>query len=135
MALGCTESSPEPPSRPDYVPQDAEWIGGWDGGRWHHCKLQTNGLIECTQWAYGDVYTTQNFKLCGPQNPSKWAGFISGSGEDRVSTKATAFELVPVGPMTVYKEGKLWKDETENARSLFPGELDISCPVQLVPGS
>lgn len=143
LMSGCTERMPEPPPRPAYVPEDADWIGGLDGGNWHHCKIRTDGLVECTLWQFETVYTTQTFKLCANQNPSKWTGFLSGRGDQRITTQDNAFELVPVGPMTIYSNGQIDKNETERARSSFAesltardyGKLDISCPVQLVPRS
>ena len=141
MVLGCAENGPEAPLRPDYVSKDAEWVGGWDGGRWHHCTLQANGLIECTQWQYASGYTTQSFRLCGSRNPSKWASFIRGDAEHRLAPQASAFELVPVGPMTVYNDDKISKEKTKQAQVSFAegltgqkqGKIDISCPVHLTP--
>lgn len=138
IVLGGCQAEPEPPERPANVPEDAVWIGGWDGGRWHRC-VQAGDLFECTQWQYGDVSTRQMFRLCADADPSQWPAFIAGSPAERIPTKRGAFVLVPAGPQLVYRGNVIDEDMTGNNREDFAkgrsdlGEADLSCRTPLVP--
>ena len=116
IASSCgNPEGPPTPERPEHIPEDAAWIGGWDGGRWHRCE-QIGELIECTQWVYEDFYASQKFKLCANANLSALPGFFSGFDFDRVEVKRGAIEMVSVEPQIVYHGAEIHEEFTEEKR-------------------
>lgn len=137
FTVACNQGAPrdDTPTRPDNLPQNAEWRGGLDGGFWISCEKTDGGaasIVCTTYWTDGDLHMKQEFKLCARESLTGLFSWHDWGGLYEAPTRPGSVAFVPVKPALIYTHNQIDDEITAKVRREFEQETAFECPTELI---